>query len=412
MRPNRVITILATFILLFTFSSCSSQQSEDYSNTYNPATDYPFGFFQQGVSSHITASQDGYYILNGNYIYYMDKQAMKPVLLDNRPDNDCLSKEHIESRTIQNCNAFVPLDIDNPGYLQYYDGKLYTLASATTVGKNTEFTQRSELIEMSPDGSSRKIKVSFQTPPRPLAIHRGYLYYAQSSYDSKAKSDYAIMRLPLEDLSDKATPIYQGTFSDGNIVDIFPYGKSIYFTESTTKGYRTMRYDLESKTSNLMFSDEKGAQSAIEAIMDDRVFFSRYYYNPDDERTMVTFVTDLEGRTVHTTPPIKLFLSNLYSDGSYLYVRPVLGYLMSKPDKYKEIPRVIKVYDKQYRVVDTIDQSFLPIDQSLIIGDDRYMFVTYNKDLKSTMMYLDKQQLGSGKAAFRPLIESPHPYSS
>src|SRR5690625_3643102 len=127
----------------------------------------------------MTASEQGYYILNGHIIYYMDKTSDKPIILDNRPNNECLSTTNWE-----NCHAFVPLQHSNSYLFQFYEDKLYTIEyklfgpqdfdSNNPIGKTGEH----ELVSRDPNGENRKVLLTFPHEDfRAAAIHGGYFYY-------------------------------------------------------------------------------------------------------------------------------------------------------------------------------------------------------------------------------------------
>lgn len=159
MKKNIIYLIMIIFLQMI-LSACSP--SMDYGNTYHPSTDYQHYFHQQGVGAHIAVSENGYYVLNGNYIYYMDKDDMQPVLLDNRPDSDCL--QEIDEDQNRNCHAYVEYDELRNGFIAYFDEKLYTLVSKAQWYSGDQIHE-AELIEMAKDGTSRKTVLSFNSTP-------------------------------------------------------------------------------------------------------------------------------------------------------------------------------------------------------------------------------------------------------
>lgn len=113
-------------------SGCRSNDNGDISSVisqntdqslYHFDTDYQYFFHWQGTGQVIAASEDGYYMLNGSYLYYMDKQHMEPILLDNNPNNDCTPNS--ATNVPRNCNAFVQTEAElATATISYYKAML------------------------------------------------------------------------------------------------------------------------------------------------------------------------------------------------------------------------------------------------------------------------------------------------
>ncbi|MOA37843.1 hypothetical protein D3C78_1594690 [compost metagenome] len=105
--------------------------------------------------------------------------------------------------------------------------------------------------------------------------------------------------------------------------------------------------------------------------------------------------------------PIKRdFLSEVYADNQFIYARTAWYYLTPELAEGKNDPNQMNVYDLDYKLIDSFDVSFLPIDHTIFTGDDNYMFAHYAKDGKKLIAVLDKSQIGTGNATFRTLIET------
>lgn len=393
-----VIFTLSVFLIL---TGCKDGKM-DLSNDYNPETDFPYLFRQQGSNLTIAPSSNGYYFLNENYLYYADKSTMKPVLLDNRPDSQCLkeSKEDLG----KNCLAYINMIGEQSSFLAYYKGKIYTLQMKPSLEGDEKFVMKSELLQLSNDGTNRKSVFTFDTLPIALAIHRDRVYYVVQEYDKNSKLRYELRSFTLS--SNKSELIYKGVYSDGGIQDLFAYGKNLYFTEHGKNITKTMRYDIESKTVSPIFKDDKAIQSTLEGIANKRLLFSYFYGDIEDEKAKVLYSSDLEGNSVEKMPLNRDFLSNFYADGQHLYARPVWFYLTN--DKYKSIPNTMTVYDSNGQTAGSIDVSAFPVDQSLIIGDDSFMFMSYKSEGKHYIKYLKKASIGQGNPVFEPFIETPY----
>ncbi|MFD0713797.1 hypothetical protein [Paenibacillus sp. GCM10027626] len=404
-------SIMISMLLAMVLTACQ-KDTVDYRNEYDASTDFPYMFQMQGDGILVAPTDKGYYFLNGSFLYYADKINMKPVLLDNRPENDCMQAS--DQGAIRNCYAYVKHDPQfRHKFLGYHDGKLYTLESGEGLGKDNENRFKTMLIELSEDGSTRKVKMEFDSVPRSMAIHRGMLYYTLRSFDKESNATSQLMQVNLKG-SGKPVPIYTGNASGSEISDITPYGKNIYFYEIGGQSIRFMRYDLENRTATRLFTDEDGRIAKMEGIYNNRLMYVVSSPIKDesslrDEEHLKVFSSDLEGRNGKELPIKRTFFSFYYVSGNYFYARPVFPFLFNEQfkEKLKDIRHELTVYDQQYNIVDKIDMSFLPIDHSFMVGDDRYAFVQIFKDGKIMMQYLDKSEFGTGKAAFKPLLESP-----
>ncbi len=383
-------------VLAIGLTGCESKS--DFSNTYNPKTDYQYFYHAQGGLQHIAATESGYYFLNGNYIYYADKASMKPVLLNNRPEEDYLSEEKTEE---ENNSAYT-----RGSFLAVYGDKLYTIqVGELSLGDDGTRTQKIELIESSEDGSKRKKILTFDFQPFSLAIHRGMVYYTSKDFSKESEAEYKVMRYNLKKLFSKPETIYTGDLKNGNIQGILPYGKNVYFTETGQNMYRTMKYDIEDKKVVRLFSDDNSVSCTVLAIFNNRLIFSEFRGNPDDEKARILYSSDLEGKNIEELPIKRDFLSMGYSDGKYLFIRPAWFYL--RDDKYKHIPDEITIYDSQYQVAGKIDSSLYKGLLYTVASDDNYVFVYYGKGDMHYIDYVDKKAIERGELTFKNLIKTP-----
>ncbi len=397
----KVSTIVFCTLICLCLAGCSGTKM-DYSNQFDPATDFQYYFQGQGEPQHITASETGYYFLNGNYIYYTDKDTINPVLLDNNPASDCLQVK--VGQKPSNCNAYVDIELSYPGFLSYYGNKLYTIQNQAGYEKTLS---GAELLEISKDGSKRKSLLKFNFAPLAIAIHRGTLYYTVRDYDKQSEVDYKIMKFELNGNFNKPKEIYQGKLPEGNIMDLIPYGKNLYFLEFYKNHYRTMRYDLQTEELSRMFTKDENLNPSIDGISNDKLMFRFFNGDIEDPNYWIPYISDLEGEDPVPLKIEQTFFPYTHWDGRYIFTRPVWGYTQQLGEKYKDIPNEMKVYDDKLNVVDRFDLSFLPVDEHLLPGDDEYLFFQYNKGDLQTIRYLNKKELGTGKATIKTLIETP-----
>ncbi|MBG9792205.1 hypothetical protein ABD76_06710 [Paenibacillus dendritiformis] len=386
-------------LCLILASGCSNNTFPD-DNKYHLDWDYPFMFHKQGYGLKITRSETGYYFLHEQLIYYMDKESTKPILLDNRPDNQC-----IDNPTTKNCSAFVPFSSSEPPqFLQYYDTHLYVLESYwDRESKRSRFDNTWMLVRLDPDGKNRKVIKTFEAAPRSLAIHRGFLYYTTTDGSRENDLEVNVFKASLNNLKQDPELIYHASEQVNEITDIIPYGTQLYWLVFNEKGYETQRYDLHSGQVTTLWDRGDGGLSSLRSIANNRLYFSYFYGDPLDKRTHKKYSSDLEGNHIEEVPvdhpPI---ISYIYKDSSYTYIQPIGGYVHEyAPD----IPVQLSIF-KDNALVHKIDLSPFSKHIEMLPGDDRYMFAHNEQSDKSSILYLDKREIESGQATLKTLLET------
>lgn len=193
-------------ICMFLCSSCKPKQEINY--------DYQKGFSHNDAQT-IVKTQDGYYFLLGNYIYYMDKEFSKGTILCSKPE--CLhEKEQIDY--IINCDGF----FSSPTSIGYYDGYLYVSAEDfTSQERNTV------IYKVSLDGVNRKIIYNGSEYIQRVVIHRGKCYIYERAFD-KEGSILMIYTFSLDN-SQTVTKLYEERYKDAHINYMICYEENCYF---------------------------------------------------------------------------------------------------------------------------------------------------------------------------------------
>jgi hypothetical protein len=406
-RSNVVGFLFFLVMIMLTITATACTPANDYSLDYHYETDFQYPYVMQGEPLSMATNGDGYYfmrgVLGGGVLYYVNKEEMKPVLLDPRPDSTCLQDGH-ENRK-KDCSAYFELGI-HTGFLTYYDGKLYTLELKKVTTPDKPIADVARLIEIASDGTSRKTRFTFPLPPMALAMHRGVLYYLVQNYDINSDNSYELMRYPLHGLSPKPKSIYKGQLERGTIQDLYPYGKYVYFLEHGGT-WRFMMYDIEQQTVRRIVSDDDSMAIILRGIIGNRLYYQYFAGDLEDRQAWKLFSSDLEGNDIQELPIQPEFLSEIYITDKHLFVVPVTAYLEEEPykSKYGHVKREITVYDWNFRVVDRIAMTGWRRTTQLIPGDDHYLFAKqYDDEGQAQFLYLDKSRLGSGNATFQPLF--------
>lgn len=352
----------------------------------------------------MASTEKGYYFLHQKLIYYMDKESTKPVLLDNRPDNQCMDNTK-ENPDPDKCYALVRFATpSSPDFLQYYDSHLYVLESYwDEESKRSRFDKGWTLTRLDPDGRNRKIMKTFESEPLSLSIHRGYLYYTTADATKDNEQQVKVFKIKLDNLNQEPELIYHAPDEVRSITDIIPYGTQLYWLVFNEKGYETQRYDLESGQVTRLWDRGDGGLSSLRSIANNRLYFSYFYGDPLDKRTHKKYSSDLEGNHIEEVPvdhpPI---ISYIYKDSSYTYIQPIGGYVHEyAPD----VPVQLSIF-KDKALVHKIDLSPFSKHIEMLPGDDRYMFAYNEQSDKSSILYLDKREIESGQATLKTLLET------
>lgn len=367
-------------------------------------TDAPYHLIWQGHNQKMVEVENGYYILNSNYIYYADKSTMKPILLDSNPNSDCLADQNMP----KNCNAFVYLsEMINFHFLAHYDGYLYALEQSIDLKSNLYDIRTYQLTKIAMDGSSREVVHKFDSHPYFMAIHRGVLYTTSARITNPETETYRLLAYDLDRLNKEPEVIFEGNKEQGMIADILPYGKNIYFRESISPYSNNYRYDLQTKETQRMFTEEDTKTSAfINSIHNETVIYTEFYGELMDERGWQANTVSLENENPQQLELNPAFLSYYYGgqDDPNFYRFPQLGY---EDFINIEVKNELTVFDSKYKEFTTIPTPQFKNNTTIFAGNSDYMFA-YTREADDYKWYvLDKSKIGSGNASFEEWISTP-----
>ena len=180
--------------------------------------------------TQMTHTEDKVYFLAGTYLYSYNPATGESSVLCSRPD--CLHEKETDLYKVPDCDAWFFLG--NPSFLGSYDDKLI-IAAENISSKNTE------LIEMNPDGSGRRVLISTlqNADHGNMCIHRGVLYYSTNSRGGNGEYGYTLLAMDLNGRGEAFT-IYRSDNTYGAIQAILPLGEDIFFTDNTNTNSESM----------------------------------------------------------------------------------------------------------------------------------------------------------------------------
>ncbi|QNU66030.1 hypothetical protein EHE19_014225 [Ruminiclostridium herbifermentans] len=394
---NKLILVYI-MTLLITLSGCGGKQSTE--NTYIKDQDSQFMYFSQGSSPIMAEAENGYYFFSGSYLYYADKNTMKPVILCNKPN--CIHDRENDPKKVYNCNAFFSNDASP--FISYYNGNIYVIS--IILGSSN---QQTELLKVSSDGTKRKSILKFDVKPMSLTIHRGKLYYEQAAYDKNQNSVYSIKEFNLNKFNAKPKTIYTGTLEGGHIQDLMCYGNNLYFLEfahnenSFTDIH--MRYDILTGKANRLYNDIDSDDlefASYPSIHNGKIYYSVSKYNMDGtSQTKNSYVCNLDGsnkKEIFSIDKDSVFLS----DQQYLYSNDIIWSADAKPKDQQKL----RILDNNGKVINSIDTGYINDNSSVICGGDLHLFITTSTKDKFQIFYADKKQFTkTGKIEIKTFFE-------
>lgn len=248
-----LLTISSAAALALT--GCGSQalvESSSYKMEYLPEEDYNYlSYNWWDESQRMAQSDEGIYFLDDYYLFFMDWDTKQTVPLCFK--TDCLHADETDQEKIVFCDAFLGGDIIQNPFLAYYRDKLYTICIDRT-------TAKSNLVEMNPDGSDRKILYS--TSDNPLShifMHRGVIYFISNLKDLNGEAHYALNALSVVSDSHEPAQVYTGSFEGGWLQNFFAYENYIFIADcyetETSFDSKIIMYDIRTGESEVILGE-------------------------------------------------------------------------------------------------------------------------------------------------------------
>ena len=218
---KRFLTVFCAMICIISLTVLSGCQSTNYASlpdSYNKETDYPYSFFSTtGVA--ITPAENGYYYVEGDFLFFLDSTSKEIAVVCNRPD--CKHQYETDSKEVWKCDGYLGrVTFCN---VQVYEDAVYVLTSGSTENDALDLGAGDKLTKFSLDGTKREdirpVSIT-QGFTQPLRIHRGYAYYIATN-----EEEQALYRFPLDDPQAKVETVYS---TKSYVSEFIPYGNHVY----------------------------------------------------------------------------------------------------------------------------------------------------------------------------------------
>ena len=393
---KRLGALLFSVAIILNLTACDGGFQEKEDESYNSETDFPLMYEANTDGIQVAETEKGYYFLNGYFLFYADKDTMKPVPVCNKPN--CKHHEETDPLQVWSCNAFLGNGCVLP-YIQYYEGAVYTIQGFDPETKS----QDKYLVRISADGSERKQLMQVREGNL-MAIHRGYVYIAQNG--TKA----TISRIPLKDLKAEPEIIFESRLDDssfymvlkGNYLLIDNFG-----VKKQDESYHNQRFScnlLTKETVHLLEDEEKnGLEASVLKTNDDRLLYYKSHMESDPEDKIteqnILYTADMNGKNEKIFQDFQdhtdQFLTRLTYDGTFYYEEWVNYLLEDEEQKNREL----RMYDKDLNMLYCEKIDWLPKNYWLTYTTGPYMFFRYgDQDTGEYVMEaVDKALLSQGK---------------
>ena len=392
-------TILKNFKLCLSFSiilACilltgCDDSNDDLPDTYQKGSDYQY-MEKETLCSYHQQGDGTEYFWHNDYIYYMDRDSNTILPLCSKAD--CLHDSETSSDKVTACNAYAPApETANAGGIGYYNGYLYYIYN-----NDLQYT----LNRLSADGTKKE---QIHQWDKGISIgswivHRGSIYYSEQEHAYVKEKDsiediYTLKTFPADGNGIiKPKTIYTaGDEFDAIVIGhLDAFGSFMYFNilatiktdeKITDDNYidytymKTFIYDInEDKIKELTYKDmPKTAFIQGVTFWQNKILFGPYDAEKDFNEPVTWYIAELDGSNAEVFRDDIENGLNMLSDGRYLYLSNI--FLEESGDVKGE--KIYKIYDKDFKQVDSVKLPFDTFGGEPAIGDADCMYVIYDE---------------------------------
>ena len=393
--------------VLCILTGCESQPQYSTENTYVSGQDYQYMYSYGNnnlTPNYIMETETAYYYMKssssgvGDYLTYIDKNTMEPVLLCNRPD--CKHDKETDEEKREECNAYFPASM-----VPYYSGDmLYFVQMKQWSSEDRENGSSGfafELVKMKPDGTERQVLSEQTGNPSFGFMHRGYYYYLAVLYTADGQSQQSgIYRVALQKNA-KPELLYQAK-NPFQITGITVYGNGLYILEDVLENLenyqsRCVRLDLLTKESEVVFEGRDGkTQCSLDDFCNGKLLYSTSDIEAEKNGTKLYFA-ELDGSKMEEIEGAGDF-ADFCTDGKYIYRTPITW----NPNYEAEDPNVA-ILDLSGNKIMSLSPEETEETTQIIPGNEKYLFRFAQIDGEEKLFYAEKSGIPSGKLEWKEI---------
>ncbi|MBQ7360511.1 MAG: hypothetical protein IJW63_10490 [Lachnospiraceae bacterium] len=412
---KRIEILVLIISLLGTVTGCGK---EALPNTYIPGSDYQYTMFSPTLSlEKIQHVEGGVYLVNGQYIYYLDESTDTITPLCNKVD--CLHERETDEVKKKECNAYI---VNKPinNHIQYYNGYIYYL------DRGFPSVEASSIYRISEDGSKKEMVYQWSNNELFIdkwALHRGVVYYTSyvlkmaentATGEQEMKQLYTISGLPVDGLTKKPITILnqEDDLVGYDVIGFgFPraYGNYVYFYvwayEETTdeitsenvydyEYYKEYVYDVLNDECRIVEIENQKKTEVIQlgTFWKDKAIYYLYDFEKELLEPSNIYMADLDGTNV------ELFLEdipqgyNVMTDGHYLYLSNDYKVSIGTIDEEK----TYWIYNQDLELIDTYHLPYEIFgDRPMGTPECQYILIPDEEGLGFKVLRWDKENVGN-----------------
>ena len=373
-------------IVLF-LTACGSDQVAMESEEFNLETDFQSEYYDWTTEPHpivevettephpIVEVENGYYMLVGYYLYYVDKETMEYTPLCNKPN--CLHQEETDQMKVLDCNAMFWVPRTMYSTLNYYEGNLY-IPTTEMIGKENQLPETKYVMNrVSLDGETREIIHEFEKPVEMAIVHRGYIYYS-SSAASLGSESAGIYRISVDGGTEET--LYTAESNTSQLVYLQVINNELVFSEYQDENKNLLwKYDLANEEIEQITLGNEENIGRVKATSE------RIYYAVINEEDWHIESTKLDGSDWKK----EKFLSQKEDNDYYYFYN----------DKNKQI-----VYDLETQEKITEFSLYTAMD-AFYPGRELSFWYSGNDQGGITVSYINREDIPKGDKAVKVLMD-------
>ena len=391
--------LIALTLLLSLLCACGTTSKYPTDNEYHPETDYPYAMSMFLNYQEFVETENGYYFYAPYSMFFMDKETEKAVPLCSQPN--CLHYEETEREKYRLCHAYIH-GIGAGLPVAWHNNNLYVVAeNLEAVG-----APNIQILEISPDGSSRKTLWSFDstTEVQEMRLHRGIMYLAARTSLENGESIATILAYNLDTPNVEPEILLEyPLFNNTTVQNMTVHGQYLYFGRFCSEALEIefCIYNINTKELKIISPREDNMYPHSVLFVGDsmRILFQKGSQS-DGTYTQAMVSCDYEGNNQQDVTTDYGFYT---ADGQYIY-RGGNMWLDNGSDHY------LHIYDENYNEIDRLDLLELPgmekiSSASYHIASDRVLIEAIDSTSRRFYHWFDKSEIGSGNIQPKLIID-------
>ena len=342
MQKKAVLAGMVVYGVMVSSAVSMAVMAEEQQKKKNEQLDWNAAYYNNSYEKYITESELGYYLAINNYLYFMEKDSLTPILLCSKPN--CMHKDLSCQAMFQQVEA----------QIIYYDGTIYGIDA---LGSYSKGKRTYDLMAVTANGESRDVEAKLNTDGNNFLIHRNQVF---TTY--RDEEDHGVINV-LNLKGAEQESFYRSEWNMSRIEDLYAYGDYLYFSESgvdENEEYTSMLNRADLSTGEVFEdiirnSPEIGETEAyVVGILDDKL----YVRVPAAGRTQCeVYACDLNGENAQYI--VQIPVGQTVMDDRYIYTVSYDDDQLYVHTKNGEQVSQILIYDEEEALKKVLNQEIL-----------------------------------------------------